>query len=96
MQQLRQSCLDPYPASDAPRWKWDEFHNKRMLRLEEGDTGYNAWITTKHAFRAEVSQAFQDTHSMAVDALGNVNSTDPDANLLDKIIAIFSLKLPSF
>jgi hypothetical protein len=33
---------------------------------------------------------------MAVDDLGNVDSTDLDANLLDRIIAIFPLKLGFF
>jgi hypothetical protein len=70
-------------------------HNKCILRLEEGDTRYNAWVAAKHAFRAEVSQASRDAHSMAVDALGNVDSTDLDASFYDEIMTIFPLKLPS-
>jgi hypothetical protein len=32
---------------------------------------------------------------MAVDDLGNVDSTDPDVSLLDEIMVTFPLKLPS-
>jgi hypothetical protein len=42
-----------------------------MLRLE-GDHEYNAWAAAKHAFRAEVSEAFPEGYLMDVDDPGNV------------------------
>lgn len=85
----------PVPAAGALRWQWNEFHDNRKLRLEEGDIGYSSWTIAKHAFFGEIEAAFRQAYYDAafVDELGNMDNDDPAVELLDQVVESFPLFL---